>query len=138
MQIREATKDEEQAFFGRCDPAIRDLHCAAIGEQVVAMSGLMRDPRYYGSIFEEDGRWICFLSLAPDAPLLGWPAVVAMRQFLKKQTEPMVVQHYHTEPKAERLLTVLGFNPTDEVIPDFRDPSRKLRIWTWQSRPQSR
>jgi len=137
MQIRAATAEEEKAFFGRNDPSVRDLRCAVIGDKVVAMSGVMRDPRYYGSVFEEDGRWIGFLSLAEEAPLLGWPAVVAMRQFLKSQTEPVVVQHDHDEPKAERLLRVLGFVPTEEIIPDFRDPSRRLRTWQWQPQPQS-
>lgn len=132
MQIRAATAEEEKAFFGRNDPSIRDLRCAVIDGCVVAMSGLMRDPHYYGSVFEEDGRWFGFLSLADGAPALGWPAVVAMRQFLKSQTEPVVVQHDDTQPKAERLLTVLGFVKTDQSLPDFRDPKRKLRIWEWQ------
>jgi hypothetical protein len=137
MLIRAATPEEEKAFFGRNDPSVRDLRCAVIEGKVVAMSGVIRDPRFYGSVFEEDGRWIGFLSLADGAPALGWPAVAAMRQFLKTQTEPMVVQHDHGEPKAERLLQVLGFKPTNEIIPDFRDPSRRLRTWAWQPQPQS-
>lgn len=131
MLIREATPEDEVAFFGRRDPATRDLRCAVIDGKIVAMSGVMRDPRYYGSIFEEDGRWIGFLTVAPDVAPLGWPVVVAMRQFLKTQTEPLVVQHDDQEPKAERLLRLLGFTPTDEFVPDFRNPSRKLRTWAW-------
>jgi hypothetical protein len=132
IEIRRASPEDELAFFGRHDPSARDLHCAVIGGKIVAMSGAVRDPRYYGSIFEEDGRWIGFLSMGPDAVPLGWQAVVAMRQFLKTQTEPMVVQHDHTEPKAERLLRALGFQPTDEYAADLRNPARKLRIWLWQ------
>jgi RimJ/RimL family protein N-acetyltransferase len=136
MQIREATAEEERAFFGRNDPAVRDLRCAVVDGTVVAMSGLMRDPVYYGSLFEEDGRWIGFLSLAPGAKPLGWAAVVAMRHFMQTQTEPIVVQHDDRHPKAERLLKALGFRPTDEFKPHFLEKHRKLRTWLWQRSPQ--
>jgi hypothetical protein len=132
MLIRAATSEEEKAFFGRNDPSVRDLRCAVIDGKVVAMSGLMRDPHFYGSVFEQDGRWFGFLSVADGAPALGWAAVSAMRQFLKQRAEPIVVQHDDAQPKAERLLIVLGFKKTEKFLPDFRSPKRKLRIWEWQ------
>lgn len=132
MIIREPTPAEEAAFFGGNDPAIRDLRCATIGGTVVAMAGVIRDPRYYGSVFEEDGRWIGFLQLAPDAALLGVHAVIAMRRYLETQTEPIIVQWDDAYPTAEKLLRVLGFTPTDEFMPDYRDISKKLRVWLWQ------
>jgi len=131
MLIREPTPEEERAFFGYRDPAIRDLQCAVIDGRVAAMCGVIRDPRYYGSIFEEEGRWVGFLQLAPDAAPLGVHAVVAMRHYLKKQTEPIIVQWDDAYPTAEKLLRVLGFAPTDEFMPDYRDFSRKLRVWIW-------
>ncbi len=137
MIIREPTPEEERAFFGTNDPSIRDLRCAEVAGQVVAMCGVMRDPRYYGSIFEEDGRWIGFLELAPGAAPLGAMAVVAMRHFLKTQAEPIIVQWDDALPQAEKLLRVLGFSPTEECIADFRNPTRKLRIWLWQPWQQS-
>lgn len=132
MIIREPTPEEEKAFFGNCDPAIRDLKCAVIGGAVVAMAGVIRDPRYYGSIFEEDGRWVGFLQLAPGAAPLGVNAVIAMRRYLEAQTEPIIVQWDDAYPTAEKLLRVLGFSPTQEFMPDYRDTSRKLRVWQWQ------
>jgi hypothetical protein len=135
MLIREPTPEEEVAFFGYNDPAIRDLRCAVIGSQVVAMAGVIRDPRYYGSIFEEDGRWIGFLQLASDAPKLGAMAVVAMRHYLKSQTDPIIVQWDDSYPTAEKLLRVLGFIPTEEFMASLRHPSQKLRIWLWQPSP---
>lgn len=137
MLIRPATAEDELAFFGRHDPAVRDLRCAVVDGEIVAMSGLMRDPSYYGSLFEDEGRWIGFLTLKPGAAPLGWPAVVAIRQFLRTQTETIIVQHDDLEPKAERLLKVLGFQPTDEFKPHFLEKTRKLRTWAWQPQPQS-
>lgn len=133
MEIRPATPEEEREFFAHNDPCIRDLVAGLIDGVVVAMAGVIRDPRYHGSIFEEDGRWIGFLSLAPGAQPLGMRPVLVMRQYLKAQTEDIVVMCDETKPKAERLLTILGFKPTDELQADFRQPSRKLRIWAWQS-----
>ena len=132
MIIRDLTPEEEKAFFGHRDPAIRDMQCAEIDGKVVAVCGVIRDPRYYGSIFEEDGRWIGFFQVAPDAPSVGAMAVVAMRQYLKRQTEPIIVQWDDAYPTAEKLLRVLGFTPTEEFMPDYRETSRKLRVWTWQ------
>lgn len=136
MIIREPTPEEERAFFGANDPAIRDLRCAVVGGQVVAMSGVIRDPRYYGTIFEEDGRWVGFLQLAPDSAPLGVNAVIAMRRYLESQTEPLIVQWDDAYPTAEKLLRVLGFTPTDEFLPDIRNPPRKLRVWSWQPSPR--
>jgi len=136
MLIRDATPQEERAFFGSNDPTIRDLRCAVTGDTVVAMAGVIRDPRFCGSIFEEDGRWIGFLQLAPDAAPLGVHAVIAMRRYLETQTEPIIVQWDDAYPTAEKLLRVLGFTPTDEFIPDFRNISRKLKVWLWQPSPQ--
>jgi hypothetical protein len=136
MEIRDATPEEEIAFYGRHDDNVRDLKCAVIDGAVVAMSGVLRDPRFADTIFEERGRWFGFLELAPGAAPLGWRAVAAIRAYLRQRTEPIIVQWDDALPKAERLLTVLGFQRTDEFIHDFRDPSRKLRIWQWQPSPQ--
>lgn len=136
MEIRMATAEEERSFFGKNDPAVSALHCAVINGTVVAMSGLYRDYDYYGSIFEEDGRQVAFLSVAPDAPRLGWPAVIAMRRFLETQAGPVIVQQDDDYPQSERLLAVLGFTKTSKVKPDFRGTNRKLRVWQWQRSPR--
>lgn len=138
MIIRPATEADQLAFYGLVDPSLRELRCAEVSGRVVAMCGLVRDPLFADSILEDDGAWIGFLELAPDAAPLGWPAVVAMRQFLKTCREKITFQHDAQHPKAERLLTVLGLRPTNQVIMDFRDPARKnkLRIWEWQPSPQ--
>lgn len=136
MDIRPATPEEERAFFAHNDPCIRDLMAGVQDGHVIAMAGVMRDPRYHGSIFEEDGRWIAFLQLAPNIPPLGFQPVLAMRHYLKQQTEDIIVMCDDTLPKAEKLLSVLGFSPTDKFEADFRQPTRKLRIWLWQHSPQ--
>lgn len=132
MQIREMTEDEERDFFGRNDPSIRALSGAFVDGKCIAVAGVIRDPLYYGTMFEEDGRWIGFLQLADGTAPLGPHVVIAMRHFLKKQAEPLIVQCEDFLPKAEKLLAVLGFTPTDRYEADFRMPSRKLRIWKWQ------
>lgn len=132
MEIRTPTPQEEAAFFGHNSPHIRDLFAGFVDGKCVAMCGVMRDPRFAGSIFEENGRWIAFLQLAPDAQPLGAKAVLAIRRYLKAQTEPIVAQCEDFQPKAERLLAILGFKPTDRFEADFRQRTRKLRIWTWQ------
>lgn len=132
MEIRPATPAEEREFFAHNDPCIRDLMAGLIDGAVVAMAGVMRDPRYHGSIFEEDGRWIGFLQLAPGAAPLGPKPVRAMQRYLKTQAEAIIVLCDETQPKAERLLKILGFTPTDHYEADFRLPTRKLRSWTWQ------
>lgn len=138
MDIRPATAEEELAFFGHNDPCIRELKAGIQDGKVVAMSGVIRDPRYHGSLFEEDGRWIGFFQLAPDvSPQLGFQPVLAIRHWLQEQTESVIVQCDDAYPKAEKLLTILGFKPTDEFQADFRQPSRKLRIWIWQHSAQS-
>ena len=133
MEIRRATPEDERAFFAHNDPCIRDLFAGIEDGKVIAMAGVIRDPRYHGSMFEEMGRWIGFLQLADDVPPLGARAVHAMRAYLKRQTEDIIVQCSDVHPKAERLLTLLGFIPTEEFMPVFRHPERKLRIWQWQS-----
>ena len=135
MIIREATPEEEVAFFGQRDPGMRHLSCAVVDGQPIAMAGVIRDPRYQGSLFEEDGRWIGFLDVR-EPMTVPWMAVVAIRRFLLEQTEPVIVQWDDALPTAEPLLRALKFQPTAEFIPDFRQPSRKLRIWLWQPSPQ--
>jgi hypothetical protein len=137
VEIRRVTHDEEVAFLGHADDAIRDLFGGFVDGKPVAMAGVMRDPRYHGSMFEEEGRWIGFLSLAPDVPPLGAKAVRAMRAYLREQHEDIVVMHDHGHPLAEKLLRVLGFRPTDKFEADFRRPSSRLRIWRWQQSPRS-
>lgn len=128
------TAAEELAFFGRNDPGLKALRGMFDADnRCIAAAGVMRDPRFYQSMFEEDGAWIGFLQLAPGASPIGAHAVVAMRHWLKNHADmPIQVQHEGFQPKAERLLTILGFKPTDKYQADFRKPSRKLRIWIWQ------
>jgi hypothetical protein len=133
MDIRPATLEEEVAFFGRRDEAVRDLMAGVENGKVIAMAGLCRDPRYYGSIFEDAGRWIGFLQLAPDTPPLGFQPVLAMRHYLRGQSEDIIVQCDDRMPKAEKLLTVLGFKPTDQCT---QFSGHKLRIWLYRNRPQ--
>lgn len=137
MDIRPATAAEELAFFGHNDDAVRDLMAGVENGRVIAMAGLMRDPRFHGSIFEEDGRWIGFLQLAPDVPPLGFQPVLAIRHYLRGCAEDVIVLCDNTLPKAEKLLGVLGFKPTEKFEADFRQPTRKLRVWVWQQRQQS-
>lgn len=137
MLIREMTREEEHKFFGRNDPCLEHLSGAFIDGECVAVCGVMRDPRFYGSMFEEDGRWIGFLQLLPTTKPLGAQAVIEMRRWMQRFTAPIEVQHHDEHPKAEKLLQVLGFKPTDRFEADHRKPSRKLRIWKWQPSAQS-
>lgn len=132
MEIRRATAEDEREFFAHNDPCIRDLYAGIENGNVIAMAGVIRDPRYHGSMLEEMGRWIGFLQLADDVLPLGARAVHAMRAYLKQQTEDIIVQCEDALPKSERLLRLLGFQPTEEFMPVFRHPERKLRVWLWR------
>lgn len=132
MEIRPATAEDEREFFAHNDSAIRDLFAGVVDGKVIAMAGVIRDPRFHGSMFEEMGRWIGFLQLADGVPPLGARAVHVMRSYLKQQTEDIIVQCEDSFPKSERLLRLLGFKPTEELMPVFRQPGRKLRVWIWR------
>jgi hypothetical protein len=143
MIIREPTEAEQRAFWGAGfdreakDNRVRDLKAAFIDGKPVGISGVMRDPAFHGSIFEEEGPWIGFFQIHPDVELPGAMIVVAMRQYLKQQREPILIQHDHRFPQAEKLLRILGFHPTHVMRPGLNDPSCMMRTWKWQPPQQS-
>lgn len=137
MEIRRPTADELRAFYGYADFGFRDVFCGVVDGRIVAVSGTVPDPRYEGTIFEDDYPFVGFLELAPGVTEgLGPQAVRAIRRYLRAQTQPIIVQHDDGYPKAERLLRVLGLTPTDDFRIDLR-ANRPLRIWIWQPSLQS-
>jgi len=133
IEIRDATPEEVKAFYGQRTRGLVDIFGAFDGDRCIGLCGVMRDPRFQGSIFEEQGRLIAFLNVADVPKHFGIWIIKGIADYLKKQTEPVFVQcEDNRYPQAERLLRVVGFKPTDEFWADFRDPSQKLRLWKWQ------
>ena len=131
IEVRSATKEEIRSYLGFLPRGIRFVSAAVRDGEIVAMSGVVRDPLVYGSILEEEGRWIAFLDVTGFDPREGVRAVKAIAQRLKSLNDEIWVYCETKHPKAERLLAVLGFQPTDEIRPNWRNYEQKLRMWKW-------
>lgn len=94
-----------------------DYHMLKIDGVPAAFGGYVRG---------DDGRLWAFLDTKPEVVRSGGMAVVkAVRAALDAVSEPVYV-HCHAAKfaTAERLLRVLGFAPTDEIIDE-------KRVWIW-------
>ncbi len=133
IEIRKATPEEIRDFYGSRVHGLVDIFGAFDGESCIGMCGVMRDPRYIGSLFEEKGRLVGFLDMRETPQSFGPRAVKAILSYLRNQGKTIYVQcEDYRFPKASRLLGILGFEPTEEIWADFRNPSQKLRLWKWQ------
>lgn len=133
-EFREITMEELRSFFGGVAyPGVEHVSGAFVDGKMVAVCGILCDPIYYGTMFEENGRRIGFIDATEDVKKLGYKAILAVRDYLKKVDRDLYVQcdehNYSTAPK---LLRVLGFIETDEFEKDARNTNRTVRIWKWQ------
>jgi hypothetical protein len=132
IETRLATPEEVKAYNGYCPPGMRIVHGAFQGGKPIGMCGIIRDPAYYGSLLEEDGRWFAILDIDPVPKEFGLQVMISIRHFLKSFTEPLWAYCDTSFPTAEKLLTAVGFRPTEEICANWRKPSQKVRVWKWQ------
>ena len=126
----------------RSDLAIIDLSCQALHSYLPDHWHLFEDA--WGAFEDEtcvaiagylewDGRlWVSF-DVLKGGTEFGAAMVRALRRGLNVHNRTCCVQCDDVEmPKAKRLLTLLGFTPTNDFYPDARAGEQPLRIWTWE------
>jgi hypothetical protein len=111
--IRPATAADIAAFYG----AVQSLHVAMVAGRPVALGGFV----------EEEGRLWVFLDVRDGAAAHGASIVRALRRELRQANRTVFAPcNAGRFPRAERLLRLLGFEPTEETRHD-------MRVWTWQN-----
>ncbi len=133
VEIRPATPTEIKEFYhGIRVQEIVDAFGAFADDECLGIGGTIRDPSYFGTLWEEDGRMIGFLDVRKKTKNLGIQAIMAMRKYLRSRPYDTYVQcDSNTVAQAERLLRLLGFAPTEEEEIDMRN-KQAVRVWKWQ------
>lgn len=134
IEIRQASADEVKAFYGGI--RIREVieaYGAFIDGTPVFMGGIMIDPLKCNTIFNESARLIGFFDVKSNEFSLGARSVLAIRNHMRRIGREIFVQCDEGSHKtAERLLSILGFFPTEEIERDSRSPQKQMRVWRWQ------
>src|SRR5262245_5751750 len=111
--IRPATAADIAAFYG----AVQSLHVAMAAGRPVALGGFV----------EEEGRLWVFLDVRDGAAAHGAAIVRALRRELREANRTVFAPcNAGRFPRAQRLLRLLGFEPTEETRHD-------MRVWKWQN-----
>lgn len=134
-EIRLATPDDIRAFFEiRALPKIIDVYGLFADGEMVAVSGIAPDQNYVGSWIDEEAPIVGFIDISRAPPDLGVKILRSIRRYLKTKNYPIYAQQDVSEPKSERILRCLGFEPTDETLGDKREAGEPLRMWKkWPS-----
>lgn len=133
VEIRPISYEEMKAFYnGIRAREVSEIFGAFIDGECVGVSGVMRDPAYFGTLFEKEGRIIGFLDIKADLKGFGPRAVRAIRTYLRAQPHDIYVQcdaaAYLTAP---RLLRLLGFSPTGNTETNMQT-KQSIEVWKWQ------
>ena len=130
-EVRVPTLDELRMFYEfRLIPDMEEVRGLFVRGRMIGISGILPDPHCTGSLLEDEARTIGFFDVIPgQEDLIGLDMVRRIRGWLKENNRTVWVQHDDKHPKAEKLLRVLGFEPTDEVRGDLQNSGRQLRMW---------
>lgn len=132
FEIRAPTKEEVKDYVGFYPRGIREIFAAFYGGEMVGVCGVLRDPFYYGSILEEEGRWIAFLEISEMPFQARVQTILNIGRYLRSMREEIWVYCENTTyPDADQLLRRIGFVQTDEVRKNWRNPKEELRMWKW-------
>jgi len=108
-EIRAATAHDIAAFYGTA----QDLYVAIVDGRPVVLGGF----------FEEDGRLWAFLDVKDGAEAHGIRIVRTLRRALREANHTVFAPCNAGEfPRAEHLLRLLGFEPTEET-------RHNMRVW---------
>ena len=85
----------------------REAHILYVDGLAVALGGLL----------EHEGRRFVVLDVTKGCEAYGLKMLLAMRRMIRAQSGKLYVQcQQQVYPQAPRLLTCLGFTPTDELL----------------------
>jgi len=133
VEFRLATTAEVKSFCNTVPNGIREAWGAfdtSNGDIMLGVAIVLRDPLYVGSPFEDEADWYAIFELRSQSPGLGLRIILGFADHLKRfDGEPLYVWHDHRFPTAERLLRILGFQPTDQFRSYWEKGSPKMRIW---------
>lgn len=121
VKIRRALPNEVARYYAR-QPV--EHHGLFVDGEPVALGGFqIRGDRTYA-----------YLDVTPEVVQHGARVARAALRALMDRNETIYAPcAAHDQPKAERLLTWLGFRPTDDVFETGRGIT--MRIWQWQRWP---
>ena len=89
---------------------LEDAHVLHIG-------GINGKPMALGGVVRGDGRAFVLFNLLGDCAAFGAPMLWAMKRMIRRQPPPLYALCNEAKyPQAPRLLTWLGFSPTDEIM----------------------
>jgi len=133
VEIRVASRNEMKDFLGGIQlHQVIDVFGAFVNGVPVGLAGVLRDPVYFGTIFEEEGRLIGFLDASEELRAVGAKVVRAAKTYLKSQKKEIFVMcDNHNYPDAGRLLNVIGFVETDGTETNSIN-HKKMRVWVWR------
>jgi hypothetical protein len=130
--VRAADAGDIKAYFGFRPQGMRVVWGAFCEGRPIGICGIIRDPAYYGSLLEDDGRWIAVLDIDQVPPAFGLQVVLDIKRYLANFSDPLWAYCDTTYPTAEKLLHILGFRPTSEICANWRKPTQKVRVWQWR------
>lgn len=134
---RRLTAEELKKFYyGVRIQEVEEAFGYFINGKCIAAAGIMCDPGYYGTIFEDDGSRYGFIDVREMGKIIARRVIHEMREHLKERNKTLYVQCDDVNyPDAWKLLKVLGFIQTDKTEMDMRS-KQQLRIWKWQALEQ--
>ena len=124
LEIRPASTEEAETFLGEFLCHWEEVEAAIVDSEIVGMGGFAR-------LHDHHDRLWAFLNVMPGARMNGFRIARRLMRKLHDRNETVFIQC--DGDYATRLLRLLGFEPTDEVIADMRDEANFLRVWKWQS-----
>ena len=124
LEIRPASTEEAETFLGEFQCHWEEIEAAIVVGEIVGMGGFARHPDH------RERLWV-FLNVMPEARMYGFRIVRRLMRKLHEKNETVFIQC--DGDYAMRILRMLGFEPTDEMITDMRNEGNYLRIWKWQS-----
>ena len=134
---RKLSPDELKKFYhGIRVQEVEEVFGYFIGEKCIGVAGVMCDPGYFGTIFEDDGSRYGFVDVRETGKIIARRVIHEMRQYLRERNKTLYVQCDDVNyPDAWKLLKVLGFIKTDKTEMDMRT-KQHLGVWKWQALEQ--
>lgn len=125
-RFRDASEADIYAITG---PRAADIPKAKLmlrGQSVIGMGGIAK-------LHDGDPRLWAWLDVVPMTARDGLAAVRTIRAFLHELNQDVYLQC--DGDFAERMLRLLGFEPTDETKTDYRTGMTQKGVWIWRHWP---
>ena len=122
---------EIRAHVGYRLYGVHSMYGAFRGGEMIGMAGILRDPTYYGSLLEEDGPWIAIFETEAVSAAVAIRMVKMMARLVRTFPETLLTYCDDRHPTAERLLRIIGFEPTESFRAHWDRTKHRARIWKW-------